>query len=331
MLSSVNKYRSQIMGFAAVWILLYHEWQSVFPAWSKPYYVELFITGNGFIGVDMFLLLSGMGLTYAYGKYSLTRFYIRRYGKLVIPVLAAAVGRVFVSGWSFPYFLKCLCGYSFIVEDVTVFLWYVYAIAIFYLFFPLYYHFFARSKNKYLFFGCAVAVWFVCARLLIGHLRDTSFIPFNRVPVFLLGILFGYMERSGVKPDRRIAVPLCAVSLVAGAYLEYYCGALGRSLLLPMPTVFLPAMLFGVSLVLVLAVLFEKLGKGGRILKFFGGISLELYCLQEVMGEYLIPRLSARLPALTVNAVFIAAVTLCAFGLHMASAIIQNTKFRITH
>ncbi|MDO4982546.1 MAG: acyltransferase [Eubacteriales bacterium] len=324
LLSSVNKYRSQIMGLAAIWILIYHEWQIVASEWSRPYYVELFIKSNGFIGVDIFLLLSGMGLTYAVGKYSLSRFYIRRYRKLIVPVLAAAILNIFISRWSISYFFKCLCAYTFLTEDVTVFLWYVYAIAIFYLFFPLYYRFFDKCRNKYLFFACTIAVWFGCARLLVGHIRYTDWLIVNRVPVFLLGCLFGYMEQSGIKPERKIIIPISLVFLIIGGALEYYCGALCRPFIMPMPTVFLPALLVGVSLTFLTAALFEKLGRSGHVLKFYGQISLEIYCLQEVMGKFLIPILSERMPPIAVNLVFIVFVTFCAYLLHRVSECITK-------
>ena len=119
------------MGFAALWILIYHEWQLLSVTWSPPYYAERFIKDIGFIGVDMFLLLSGMGLSYAVRKYPLGEFYKRRYLRLILPVLTAGILRVFISRWPLGYFIKCLCGISFLTGDVTAFIWYVYAIAIF--------------------------------------------------------------------------------------------------------------------------------------------------------------------------------------------------------
>ena len=316
LLLSINKYRPQIMGFAALWIFIYHEWQLLSAPWSPPYYAERFIKDIGFIGVDMFLLLSGMGLSGAVRKYPLAVFYKRRYLKLALPVFAAAVLRVFVSRWPLKYFAKCLCGYSFLTGDVTVFLWYVYAIALFYLLFPLYWHFFEKSRNKNLFFSAVLAVWYIAVLLLKNVLSDTAWLVMNRVPVFLLGALFGWMAQNGEKQaDRRFVVSLSAAALIIGLILEYICSVYGTKLLVPMPTVFLPAVLVGVSAVFLLAALFEKTG-GGKVLGFFGGISLELYCLQEVMGDYFIPLFSGFMPTVLVNIAFFALVTVSAWGLH---------------
>ena len=138
----------------------------------------------------------------------------------------------------------------------------------------------------------------------------------NRVPVFLLGALFGWIAQSGEKrTDRKKAVSFSALALLGGLAVEYICSVYGTKLLVPMPTVFLPAILVGVPLVLLLAAVFEKTG-GGKILGFFGGISLELYCLQEVMGDYFLPLFSRFLPPILVNIAFFALVTVSAWGLH---------------
>ena len=305
------------MGFAALWILVYHEWQLLSSPWSPPYYAERFIRDIGFIGVDMFLLLSGMGLCRAVRKYSLGEFYKRRYLRLFLPVLTAGLLRVFISRWTLKYFAKCLCGISFLTGDVTAFLWYVYAIALFYLLFPLYWHFFEKSGNKTLFFAAALAVWYVAVLLLKNVLSDTGWLVLNRVPVFLLGALFGWMAQNGTgKADRKTVVWLSAAALIVGLVLEYICSVYGTKLLVPMPTVFLPAVLVGVSAVFLLTALFEKTGRAEKIFGFFGGISLELYCLQEVMGDFFIPLFSRFLPTILVNIAFFALVTVSAWGVH---------------
>lgn len=317
LLLSINKYRPQIMGFAALWIFLLHEWQLLSPEWSPPYYVERFIKDIGFIGVDMFLLLSGMGLSYAVQKYSLKEFYTRRYVRLIFPVLVAGILRIFISQWPLGYFVKCICGYTFFTGNVTAFIWYIYAIACFYLLFPLYWCFFSKTGNKYLFFGAALIIWYVTVLLLKNVLSDTAWLVMNRVPVFLLGALFGWMAQNDkTLPDRKSIVLFSVFVLIAGLVLEYICSVYGTKLLVPMPTVFLPALMVGVSLVFLIAAVFEKCGREGKVLKFFGGISLELYCLQEVMGDYFIPLFSKYLPTVAVNILLFALVTACAFALH---------------
>lgn len=69
-LSLLFKYRKFLMGFAALWILMTHEWQIVTNETSFFFVTENFIKRIGFCGVDIFLLLSGMGLYYSLEKKS---------------------------------------------------------------------------------------------------------------------------------------------------------------------------------------------------------------------------------------------------------------------
>lgn len=56
-LSLLFKYRKFLMGFAALWILMTHEWQIVTNETSFFFVTENFIKRIGFCGVDIFLLL----------------------------------------------------------------------------------------------------------------------------------------------------------------------------------------------------------------------------------------------------------------------------------
>ena len=73
-LSLLFKYRKFLMGFAALWILMTHEWQIVTNETSFFFVTENFIKRIGFCGVDIFLLLSGMGLYYSLEKNPVSRF-----------------------------------------------------------------------------------------------------------------------------------------------------------------------------------------------------------------------------------------------------------------
>ena len=82
-LESVSKHRAQIMGFAAMWIFVFHVRNEILlfdnlPKWSfLPYVgnVDIYFDNIGFNGVDMFLFLSGWGLYHAIKKHSLLVFY----------------------------------------------------------------------------------------------------------------------------------------------------------------------------------------------------------------------------------------------------------------
>ena len=56
--SALSKYRTELMGLAMLWVMLYH-------AWSLDLGLRLLnaVRAFGFGGVDIFILLSAMGLT----------------------------------------------------------------------------------------------------------------------------------------------------------------------------------------------------------------------------------------------------------------------------
>lgn len=75
----ISTYRTQLMGLAILWVVLYH---STMNASSVPAVGTLQAYGYG--GVDVFLLVSGLGLYYAYrGNVSTATFYKRRLQRIL--------------------------------------------------------------------------------------------------------------------------------------------------------------------------------------------------------------------------------------------------------
>lgn len=93
--NDINKYRTAIMGFAALWIYFYHEqgyeWCHVYFSPQIVSRLLYFIKRLGFCGVDIFLLLSGIGLVYAIEKSSIGTFYRRRLERVFVPFVILGV------------------------------------------------------------------------------------------------------------------------------------------------------------------------------------------------------------------------------------------------
>ena len=64
----IVSYRTELMGLAALWIYIFHEWVPLAPNVPVLGFIEGFIKQIGFFGVDIFFLLSGMGLIFAIEK-----------------------------------------------------------------------------------------------------------------------------------------------------------------------------------------------------------------------------------------------------------------------
>lgn len=64
----LRRYRSALMGFAQLWIVLLHCWLLIIPNRPVLGAIEGFVKWNGTLGVEMFLFLSGIGMTYSIRK-----------------------------------------------------------------------------------------------------------------------------------------------------------------------------------------------------------------------------------------------------------------------
>lgn len=291
----LSKYRTAIMGFAALWILIFHVWEPLIPYTSNPVlnifiYLEHFNKRFGFAGVDIFLLLSGAGLTYAIKKESVPVFYAKRMRRVLPPYLLLAVIRAIFEKWSILDFIRNVSGYNFYTVHIFSFLWFVPAIITFYLFFPLYFKLFSKAKNKLLFTGCVILIWMLLTFLVRNIMPYHLFGFTNRIPIFVVGIYVGYVSQNHKEiVFRKWTYLLLLAVLSIGLYLAYIYNYTSFKIFVNQGNTFLPPFLIAISLPFLLAKLLDILENRvltlERILNvtlsFFGAISLELYCFQD--------------------------------------------------
>ena len=92
MVKNIEKNRIAIMGFAAMWILILHVWYPCFyDNGAIPNLFEGFIVGSGYVGVDIFMFLSAIGLFYSLENNSIIVFYKHRIKRLLFPVLIISI------------------------------------------------------------------------------------------------------------------------------------------------------------------------------------------------------------------------------------------------
>ena len=294
--AEVNKYRAQIMGFAAIWIFIFHVRDQIAVFHDIPILtqVELYCSNIGFCGVDVFLFLSGWGLYYAIQRHSLSGFYKRRYRRLTASFVLVCAVRAVYEKWEILRFVKGATGWTFLTENVYEPIWFIPAIAILYLFYPLYIKIFNKFPNKYLCTAAAIAIWFVLAyagAVLTG--REDIYLFVNRIPVFIAGILFGWIAFNGKKDVGDAGKITLIVMFVSGIILQFFTLFVRVRLFLPMTPDGLPAFLIAVPMCFALARLFSKLAKVNIVQKiygFFGKISLEFYVFQEITMLFLLDR-----------------------------------------
>ena len=325
----INKYRGQIMGISALWIVVYHTWYRMFAPETSPkllHYMELAITKLGYFGVDIFFLLSGIGLSYSIVKHSTKQFLLRRFRRLAYPVLIAAAGQAIMEGWSFPEYLFRASGIGLFIGK-NYFLWFISAITATYLLFPLYWRFFSRSRSKLRFTALFIIAWYLGSVLLDGVIPSkVALLLMPRVQPFVLGVFFGWAQQNGgLKMSRRVFNIAAVLSAAAGTALGWLNTIHSVGFFRLQPNGFIPGILVAFGFTVLLAELSGLLDRAGRATRainkffgFYGRISLEIYCVQEFLGPIAADAARALgCGSLAVNLVQLAAVTLSAWLLHI--------------
>ncbi len=285
-LDKINVYRGAIMGFAALLIFVFHEWEFLFTNVPLVGGAERFVKRIAFCGADIFFLLSGIGLTYAIEKTNLLTFYRKRFVRIGLPFLVTGIIFALRRNWSWDVLLKNISGWNFFTKHICSFLWFVPAIALFYLLFPLYYKAFKRASSKLRFTLIVWVIWLAASVLLADVMRVDLFGVTNRIPVFTAGVFIGWMLR-----ERKLELSaggwcLCIAGFVLGLILAYLTNFKNVYLLVPESNCALPHLLIAVCGTCLLAKAFDLVSRWGvlKIFEFYGAISLEFYCVQEAVG-----------------------------------------------
>ena len=147
----ICKYRAVIMGFATLLVLFFHTGMPVFDNLPVLYSIEKFIKITGYYGVDIFIFLSGIGVTYSIEKNNIREFYYKRVKRVLIPFIITAIAIAIYEKWTIATFIRRVLFYDFFTKNIYCILWFIPAIVTMYIIFPLYYKLFKRSRNKIFF------------------------------------------------------------------------------------------------------------------------------------------------------------------------------------
>jgi len=279
-ISSLSRYRAELMGAAMIFIILFH----VFVRRSDPFF-GLHRLGN--IGVDMFLFVSGIGLWFAWTKnQSLTRFYKRRllriYPAWIIVACLFYIPDYLNGGGhstSVPdLLLDITTNWGFWQHDELTF-WYIPAILALYLVAPAYMelvrrHPIFRWLPVLMIVWCFAVQWVTPIHQAVGHIE----IFWSRVPIFFIGINVGEMVRQKQSFEGDgwwlLLLIFCATFSLC-LYLEQIKH--GRFPLFIERLIYIP---LTISSLLLLAKLFQHLPQWVNwFLRLVGTLSLEIYLL----------------------------------------------------
>lgn len=267
-------YRTELMGFAAILIILCH---APSKEWGIPYINYLLCYGN--LGVEIFFFLSGLGLAFSLSRHqgSLLPWYKKRYLRILVPYLLIAVP------W---YYYKYLLGAGdftrFVINVSTLNYWLYHGGAWFVaVLMPLYLVTPLLFKIMHYHYGYAILIFLsvTCSLLVvfepsnIGNVFGNIIGTAKRLPCFFLGMIFSYAVKKHKK------TPILPVIAIAAFFFVIYKFAFGDGRWL---LVFLLIPLVCVSI--------KKSDILRTIFAFMGNISLESYianiCLLDLGLTY---------------------------------------------
>lgn len=228
------KYRPEIDGLraiAVVLVVIYHAFPELIP--------------GGFIGVDIFFVISGFLITsilkaeISTGKYSIKEFYRRRIDRL-FPALLLVMFSVYIFGWftlfsdEFMQLGKQLAGGAGFIANIVLYsetgyfnatsatkpflhLWSLGIEEQFYLLFPIILYFSFRKKlNLVLVVGALAAISFALNIFSISeNVERTFYLPQYRHWELLLGAILALLlhGEKGKQPNKWLAVTLTVLSV----------------------------------------------------------------------------------------------------------------------
>ncbi len=274
------KKRDTVYGILAIWIVIFH----IFRKFAVPYIPFVSnIAGLGNISVDIFLFYSGLCLCLSASKNNYPENGWGEYFK-------KRVLRIFI-----PYFLICIPFYiwsavyeisgSFMHRSIIFCLnfssvkfwlqgtqttWYVYAIILCYLVFPLLYGYLRKAGSKGRVCIIAALAAFAVLTNYLPVLKNST-IVWARLPIFSIGVISGFDDLKLKKPGKLLIVLSAAVTLGLG-----YLISLSELSEKPfIPNVY--RFLLYIPMTLAVMVLLSTFGGGTGALDFVGRLSLEIY------------------------------------------------------
>ncbi len=287
--TAISTYRTQLMGLAILWVMLYHSTVSFS---SVPVLGTLQAYGYG--GVDIFLLVSGLGLYYATRTNTRTALFYQRRLQRILPTYLPVVLIFCLLYWGmgempFTDVLLNLTTLSFWLGRDSRFDWYVPALLVLYLLTPLFMHFF-RGQRKLVTVAAASLIGLVVSVVLSGTPFAYLLIFTIRIPIFFVGVWVGYLidkkqAVSRINGILYLGMLLSGVGMLAASqkYMSEYVWSYGLW--------WYPFILITLPLCLLTAGGLHWVAERKRtrypFLTFCGTHSLEIYLIHERMLKIL--------------------------------------------
>ena len=279
------------MGIAMVFIMFCHldvaQTQNGITNTALARYLHTFT-----VGVDIFLFLSGVGWYYSYTKRPQT--YAEFEKKRVLRVLPSylIIGSItyflfdiVMNHFTIGRFLSDILFISWFRAGSTKY-WYILAISIFYLFFPMTYRIIQTGNNLFQETIIFSAIWWLFIEILCNLISELSVfrIALDRFPIFVIGAYFGKLsyEKKEISKKAALFLLFSGILIFSGFKISVLRPLLGR-FYYPVRAVL---GLSVISFVIIIMELAEKKWKWFYtiimvVFGWLGQYTLELYLLHQ--------------------------------------------------
>lgn len=288
-IKNISKYRKECMGAAIILIILCHTTVDL-PNRPKLLNAVIYSQQINQAGVDIFLLLSGLGLFMSKRQNpDWGLFYKKRFVRIIPAyLLVDALYGLFMILTGHSSVSEYLQNYSLVTFFTRGILaeWFIAAIIVLYLLFPLFYRIVNRSTRASLILMTAiyavslgVQLWLKSYMYKGADIVNMIFIV--RIPVFIAGMIVGKLISTGKTKLKcgvgiavavlAVALALCILNIAKNSVCKWW---VTRLLSAPI----------AISLVALISEILSACSYLSRhplssFLRFFGGITLELYLI----------------------------------------------------
>lgn len=295
-LRNLLKHRNTIYGFLALWILLFHINRRLGEPIDIPVIGNIIISGN--ICVDIFMFFSGCCLYLSMDKKPDIKAYIKRRVFRLLPsylILSIPfwIWRSLIEapreggGFHFIRFFADLSSASFWLSGVET-LWFVDAILVFYLLFPLVFRIINKGTVSTLILVIVVYLFNIIGIYFVPIYRNSS-IAWTRLPVFIFGSIAGkYIDGFDLHNINRVAriivLGVCALVLLFN-FIIYPISSVIKILSIPSEYLWLINGLLAIMVIILLVASLSTCEKNShnRLIGVVGKMSLEIYMSHIVL------------------------------------------------
>lgn len=213
-----STYRNSLKGIAILWICFFHARLGL-----ENVPVIGAIQQIGYLGVDIFLLLSGMGLYHSLNKSPSMWQYLRRRAVRLLPAfLPVCIGWCIVmipalglnTGSAIHTALGSLTMLGYLTGAPYILNWYLTLLLITILLAPLLYKVLHNARKPYWVWELLILAAFACGIPMVGR---SQMMLFSRLPIFVLG--FGLSAVEPKKDSPVLTAVLCWFGFFIGAIL----------------------------------------------------------------------------------------------------------------